>query len=416
MPRGKKPRAGRFAAAAPIATGACAGLAFQLISVRVRFRQDLPDHAIYPGYPNHAEWTSGGGGAGAACIRMRTTLRLSIRIGRVRGALPNDHLVLRFQAAGMAVTCPDAAPADDITIDVDTNLEVGHGVAERTVRLNKFTLKTTTGGVPVGLPTKAIDLRLFTVFDDAIGDNVKETTLVGPGVAAGPGQVVRLQPFLSVDHLRQVCTWAQGASRLHTGIDGDDIVKTIVLAIPPITYGEAALYYPENDGWNVWDNPGKRTGDCSQQASFIADVLGTIGIRAHDFELKCEYVHTDGNRYRRYFGDPNPDDWPCHGVVLVRNGPNAADFLCYDTSFNYPRIDPTITQALAVGPAATYLKPGWQTWCLIPAANPNDVQGTAGALAAQLTTAYDEATWRAAMLVAAGARFPVGNYQADPGP
>ena len=414
MPKVKTARAGKFAATAPMATGPCAGLAFKLTSVRVRFRQDLPEHAVYAGYPNHAEWTPGGGPR-TACIQMRTTLRLTIRISKDRGTLPADNLVLRFQAAGAGVTCPNVTAADDMTFDVDTGLEVSRGVAERTIRLNKFTLKT-TAGVPVSLPSKAIDLQLFTVFGNAFSDNVKETTLLAPGSVAGPNQVVRLQPFLSLDHLRQVCTWARGASRLHTGIDGDDIIKTIILAIPPITYGEAPHYYPENDGWNVWDNPGKRTGDCSQQASFIADVLGTIGIRAHDFELKCEHVHTDGNRYRRYFGDPNPDDWPCHGVVLVRTGVNATDFLCYDTSFNYPRIDPSITLALAVGPAATYFKPGWQTWCLIPAANPNNVQGIAPLLDAQLTAAHGEAAWQAAMLVAADARFPVANIQPDPGP
>jgi hypothetical protein len=397
----------RFPTTAPISTSGCHAV-YRLESIQVQNRYD------FDGYGAAAvEWDRTGGGIGAACIKMRTNLCLSIRVTKQSGPTPADQLVLSFDFYGQTIASQAQAPQSPMIFNINTGIELAHGVTGQTITINKFTLQT-AAGLSVKLPSKSVRLEMFTIFGPPIRDNVRETTLIDPGGVPGPNQVVRNQRFFSADHLRMACLWAGGASRLNVGGLNNDIVATVITSIPQITYGRGANYHVTNDGWNVWDNPpAQRTGDCSQQASFFADVLGTIGVRAHDFEIKCEYVHTDHNRYRRYFGQQNPNDWPCHGVVLVRYSLHS--FLCYDTSFHNPRVSASLANALTVGPAAVFVTPQWQSWCLIPAANPNNVQATAPALDAALTTAYPEATWQTDMVTLAGNVFPMTEVQVDPG-
>lgn len=396
----------------------CVRPEYILRSLEVRHRHVLQDDQNQA--QNQEEWISGGGGVGAACITMRTNLRLRVRVDHdATSPAANSNLRLSFNLRfgnnqAVQIQSGWVAHAPNLTFDIDTGQVVSRSIDRTRFRASGFQLAEQNAQA-VRINTHAIDFQIYTIFGAPLADNVRESTLVDPGVQPGQDEVERLQPFFIVDHLRQACEWAQGASRLGTDNQDEDIVYKLVRTVPQIEYGEGQRYFDVNDGWNVWDNPQRRTGDCSQQASFFADVLGTLGVRARDFELKCEHRRAQNNRlYRRYFGDPNPDDWPTHGVVLVRYGQN--DFRCYDTSFHNPRIVRTLAQSLQVGQNAPFLSPSWQTWCYIPDQNPNNVRGVNQQLEQTLTQEYPENQWRQDMEQQADQRFPQGEIQQDPGP
>lgn len=416
MPKAKRTKLIQTKAGSPYAR--CPRLpSFALVSVRVNDRQDFYDDNNAP--IQHAEWQQGVARLKAACIHMRTNLDLTVTVNHEGSSpLPSAPIRLRLKLSIGGVetiiqTGPQAVAAVGDTLDfiIDTGVVVSRSIDETNVRLNDFALVPSDGST-AAIASRLVALKIYTVFGDALDDNVRDSTLVDPGVIAGADQVVRLKPFFSLAHVKQACEWAAGSFRLGTGNDNEEIVRKTILSIPQITYGEGARYYEINDGWNVWDNPRKRTGDCSQQASFFADVLGVLGVRAHDFELKCEHTHTNGKLYRRYFGEPDPDNWPTHGVVLVRYAGD--QYRCYDTTFHNPRAITTLDEALQVDPAARFITPGWELWYLIN--TPNDIRSTSATLEAALTHAFDETAWRTDMNAKAALRFPAAEVQVDPGP
>lgn len=401
---------------------------YQLVSVKIKNRYDFQGDSFPLGY---FEWKKRTGktiktsseGIPYACIKMRDKLSMTITLQRTDAQdITESNLKLKFKLTlntnlPQDITASGTISGNTIQYEVDTNVVVSSTINDTKVRLSTFKLETSNGTeIDVDEPTW-IDLTIYTIFGLPLSDNVKENTLVGPGVNPNlaKDEVLRLRPFFSYEHVEQACAWAKGTSRLGTKIENQDIIYTVIRNIPDLEYGKDDRYFLENDGWNVWDNLGKSTGDCSQQASFFADVLGVLGVRAHDFEIKCEYIK-DGKRYRRYFGEKNPDDWPTHGVVLVRYGPN--DFYCYDTTFSDPRLVTTLDDALKVGTGADvpFIKPGWQHWYYIPDDDPNDVQDikTPG-LEATLTSEFPQDKWQQQMKTLADTRFPQSEIQPNPG-
>lgn len=389
---------------------------FELVSVQVNNRQEFfNDDNIRVLDP---EWEQDHTRLKAACIPMRTTLNVNVTLThdpdtttstapvRLKFKLNINRTSTDVESVPLTLT----ANGGSLVFTIDTGVVVSPNINSTSIRLSGFSLEATDSSRLKA--SRLVALTIYTVLGNALHDNVRDSTLLDPGVVPGDDQVARLTPFFSLAHVKQACTWAKGACRLGTHDETDDIVLKTIRSIPEITYGEGAEYYEINDGWNVWDNePGiKQTGDCSQQASFFVDVLGVLGVRAHDLELKCEYERTD-KLYRRYFGEPDPDNWPTHGVVLVRYAGN--QYRCYDTTFSDPRKNVSLDEALDVSSTGAFIDK-WEKWYWIK--TPSDIQDASKALQTQLTLAFDTAAWQTNMKRQAELRFPLMEVQNDPGP
>ncbi len=90
-------------------------------------------------------------------------------------------------------------------------------------------------------------------------------------------------------------------------------------------------HYARNFGWWVLDNPTHTGGRCNQQASLVADILGTLGIEAEVLLLHRVGRSSQTNRpVRMYFAS----GWNFHGVcnTILEDGTE----YCYDGSFSFP--------------------------------------------------------------------------------
>jgi hypothetical protein len=372
--------------------------AFTLVSVEVLNRHTLtaPDNTPIQA----AEWLPNTP-AKPACINLGNplNLRLTVQHDSLTPAVPGG-LTLGCQISiggAAAVALPPVNVAGPIAVGAQVQFAVNTPVVnatidKTTVALTALTL-TDTAHTPIHNDAPLVQLDIYTIFSAPLADNVMESTLIDPGAVAAADQVVRLNPFFTVQHVEQACTWARGASLLGSHNAATDIVLKVVANIPAITYAEGQDYYADHDGWNVWD-AAAQTADCSQLASFFADVLGVLGVRARDFELKCRYPG-DPRTFLRYFGKPAPeDDWPTHGVLLMRYPGDV--YHCYDTTFSYPRINCTLDDALQVAPAAAFI-PGWRSWCWIKDDGSVSNRMPNGFGQAAMEANYTEAQWRTRM-------------------
>lgn len=376
-------------------------------SITVRNRFAIDDYAA-----NSPEWERTRAATHHACIQMGTALAFDI-------VLACDTYPPALMTFDMRISVTPAAGATTATVCTRQNIQIQNGqvhvvlampqnlhagVAVTKIKLDAFHL---TGDATVALaPTPAVKLDLFTIFGAPIRNNVRESNLYAPpGEPAPPvDPVQRIAPFFSVNHLRQACTWASGTSALRF----DGIVQTIIRSIPTITYGEGDDYDARNDGWNAWDNPAQRSADCSQLASFFADVMGTVGIRAVDLELKCDASYL-GRTYRRAFRSGG-ETWPTHGILLVNYA--VGGLYTYDTTFTEdpgPRRVCTLAEATTVG-AGEYI-PAWHEWWKFNADGAPSRQNVGAAISTQLNLQFDTAWWQGQMQAAALARFPDADRQ-----
>ena len=358
------------------------------------------------------EWQTGNDGASPACINMGDKFQFTLYLDVDVNGDSFDGLTLKVT---LTITPEDedsydwAMTYEDITLDetkiysfnFTSNDALNEGVDVTTVVFKDLEI---TGDDNVELDDPGeIEVEIFTIFDNPLADNVKESTLVAPDADADEGndEVNRIEEFFTSDHVRRACKWARGA-KLHKPKGG--IVQNIVRNIPQITYAEGKKWVATNDGWNVWDNTKLRTADCSQLASFFADVLGTIGIRGHDLELKCDTIH-EQKLYRRAFGDK--PGWPTHGVLLV-NYRNSGHY-CYDTTFSDPRKIVTLAKAITVGDGE-FVDKWYEWWELAVGGAVLDTKILKKVITA-LNASYGTVWWQGQMRNKAANLFPDGEEQ-----
>jgi hypothetical protein len=384
----------------------CPGCSVTISEIWILQTHDIED------FGNKKEWKlSRGRDPNPACITMGQPLRIRMKLSAVVNAGGPFNLTFSmtcrkkyFHLGGGAVTqnfnvnLAIAASGDHI-VNFVTGANVHAGITRSDFKLSNFGL----AGDPNAALTAQSSLyfEVFTIYGPPISNNVKESTMVAPGAMVGANECERMEPFFSVAHLRLVCEWAGGEHQL----THDGIVQTIVQAIPQITYGEDDDYDVENDGWNVWDNPVLQSGDCSQQASFLADVVGTVGIRDVDLELKCE-VEYGLHKYWRSFGDA-AEPWPCHGVLLVRYA-NGTDY-CYDSTFTDPREVRTLAVGITVG-VGQWIDQWFEWWRLKQDGTPMK-QNVGLVIRNYLDANHDTAWWQGEMRAKALRLFPNGQRQ-----
>lgn len=220
-------------------------------------------------------------------------------------------------------------------------------------------------------------------------------------------------PLMTAVHLENACFWVQGASKnVASGPDSiallandgmrhyvhpKDVTRPIeppaVADYPPgapvpVNYhalsGEvqgdtrvaAQVYYPpikptedferfqhysRNYGWRVLDDPAYPGGRCNQQASLLADVLGTLGVQAgvHYMERRGRAART-GRPARQYFETKQGGTWNFHAVTWVTLEDGSRHY--YDHSFSPTpgqRLHGTLEQMQGEG--GLFLK-SWGGW------------------------------------------------------
>ncbi|MBI3272919.1 MAG: hypothetical protein HYZ53_28280 [Planctomycetes bacterium] len=214
-------------------------------------------------------------------------------------------------------------------------------------------------------------------------------------------------------HFEKACTWANGASKnIGNGSDSigwntDNYMRHYVhpkdykkpVEVPeyapgvpaPLNYGDlsgswsvsssgergvSSLYYPPlephkdyehyenyrmNFGWHVLENPTHVGGRCNQQASLIADIFGTVGIKAGVFYLERTAVgKRTGRPMRNYFyakGGSGP--WNFHGVAsgIMEDG----NEWLYDGCFSSPPNRLNGVRSWATAPGGPFLEK-WGPW------------------------------------------------------
>lgn len=120
-------------------------------------------------------------------------------------------------------------------------------------------------------------------------------------------------------------------------------------------------HYARNFGWWVLDNPTHTGGRCNQQASLVADVLGTVGIEARVHYLERYGVgRRTGRPVRNYFyaaGGGGP--WNFHGLCLAVME-DGSQWL-YDGSFSFPPRRKFGSQEWAEGEHGPFIE-RWADW------------------------------------------------------
>lgn len=379
----------------------------RVVEIRVSNSYPLDEFA-----DGEAEWTAARGAARPACIQRDSPLTVDITLEFPAGTAgaPDFHVrvVSNPHAGGgnadEVLDAPGVAAAPGrVTVTVTMPAVLHGGITRTDVTFRNFNL---TNDPDVTLAARApIVIPVYTIYGPPIRNNVRESNLYDAARDPVPmvDGVARIQPFFTAAHLELACGWAGGQHELIHG----GVVMTIVHAIGEITYGEDDDYRDNSDGWNVWDND-IRSGDCSQQASFFADVLGTVGIRGVDFELKCD-VTFRGTHYRRAFNGEDPADpaWPTHGVLLVNYA--GQGMYTYDSSFSDPRRVCTLEEAITVG-VDQYI-PSWREWWIVrpdgTISNTTPAQGRA----ADLDREFDTPWWQDQMRLQAQNRFPDADRQ-----
>ncbi len=239
-------------------------------------------------------------------------------------------------------------------------------------------------------------LRVYTSYKPAVSN-----------IGRGPAQVN------SKLHFEMACTWANGASQnIGQGSDSiayqcDNQMRHYVHPVdfkkevevpayaktsqPPINYrdlpgdwsvrssgerGVTSLYYPPlepkkpyeqyenyrgNFGWNLVDNPTHTGGRCNQQASFVCDIVGTLGIKAQVHYLERTGMgKRTGRPVRNYFyaqGGSGP--WNFHGIARTTLA-SGSEWL-YDGSFSSPPNRLNGERAWAEKPGGPFLQK-WGPW------------------------------------------------------
>jgi len=120
--------------------------------------------------------------------------------------------------------------------------------------------------------------------------------------------------------------------------------------------------YASNFGWWVLDNPDYVGGRCNQQASLIAQLLGTVGMKARVFYLERTGISKGGRPCRQYFyaaGGSGP--WNFHGLCAGTMD-DGTEWL-YDGCFSSPpnRLNGLKEWATAAGNDKPFIQK-WGPW------------------------------------------------------
>ena len=278
----------------------------------------------------------------SACVGMADALPLGISLTRVGGSVRKGgtlRLVFKLSCGDVEKDCVAFGTAGD-TVEMKAEIQ---DVVPRTVGCYELEMSapelswgSDRGGWEriVLEDSQVIKFIIYTMYGPPLDDNVTDNRMLPPGREADPrrDEVARFSPFYTPAHIQQAVAWARGAGLEGTHGGTKVIADTVVERIPEITYADWSQnpddYCDTYVGWNVWDHPGTRTADCSQLASFFADVLGVLGVRAHDFEIKWER-EVSGDWYRRDMGVEDGETYACHAVLLVRYMNEG--LTCYDT-------------------------------------------------------------------------------------
>lgn len=267
---------------------------------------------------------------GAKNLSEAATVRLTGKSGNLRY---DAEVTVRDLAQGAAVRVESQGPLTD---GVKVNqVDIAWKLADQDVGSSK--------------------LRVYTIYAQPVEN---------PMPKYAPS--VRPVELVTKLHLEMACTWANGATRN----DGRGICFQIDNAFahhvhpddyrgtPPFVHAYApgarkprnyrdlpgailsggrrspaqGLYYPplepdkdyeqyhhyaRNFGWWVLDNPDYTGGRCNQQASLIADIFGTVGIRARVYYIeRVGRGKLTGRPMRRYYkSSRSSQSWNFHGVT-----------------------------------------------------------------------------------------------------
>ena len=125
-------------------------------------------------------------------------------------------------------------------------------------------------------------------------------------------------------------------------------------------------HYASNFGWWVLDNPTHTGGRCNQQASLVAGILGTVGIKAKVHYLaRWGRARQTGRPVRMYFysndgSSSGGGPWNFHGVVLVDLADGTQHI--YDGSFSSPPRRKNGSKEWAEGNDGPFIKKWTEVW------------------------------------------------------
>lgn len=124
---------------------------------------------------------------------------------------------------------------------------------------------------------------------------------------------------------------------------------------------EKYAHYQANYGWWLLDNPTHTGGRCNQQASLVADILGTLGIDADVHYIERTGISKTTNRpVRQYFyaaGGSGP--WNFHGLCKATMA-DGSEWL-YDGSFSSPPNRKNGQREWAEAPGGPFIQK-WGPW------------------------------------------------------
>ena len=300
-----------------------------------------------------------------ALVAQGTPLRLRLEL---RGDQPP---VLSGAVRGEGIELPLRFPDEPARQEGAWSLDAVTEPLPRGVTVHELQVELASGGLPCrGAPAP---LRLYATYARPRKNTPHPSRL----------------PHAGKVHLEHACRWAQGASRLtaygpdsiphcvdnamrhyvhpgqghasaygdlppplnyerlpgHEGIRaGERPLSPLWIPIPPwVSDEDYRAHYAGNFGWQVLDNPTHPGGRCSQQASLLCEILGTLGIEARVVLL--ERTATVRRGYRRVaayqafrardFGD---QWWDSHGLAEVPLEDGALHY--YDGSFSEPQGGP----------------------------------------------------------------------------
>lgn len=292
-------------------------------------------------------------------LSLRVVLEGAAGTQPVEGSLSGPGIGLQLRADGPSTLVSGGALASLVAEE-----PLPRGVAVRPLELT-----VTVGGRPCrGAP---VPLRLYTTYAPPRAN----------------GQPASRLPHAGKVHLEHACGWAAGASRViaegpdsiphqvdnhmrhyvHPGEGhasayrdlpppanyeqlpghaeiraGERPLAPIFTPVPPgVSEEDYRAHYAANFGWQVLDHPTHPGGRCSQQASLVCAILGTLGVEARVVLLERTAAVRRGFRrvaayqaFRaRAFGD---QWWDSHGIAEVPLEDGTLHY--YDGSFSEPQI------------------------------------------------------------------------------
>lgn len=379
----------------------CAVTAVQVFG---RDKYELDEYLPRQNEVYRAEWTPRS--RIPCCVRIRTRLQFRVFLHSTNKLPQIARLRVRVRLGNRLVETLQSAEFSlrgYCSIVLRTRYNV-HDTINRTFVVLSI-VELCTQESTVNLTAATCKFQVYTIFGPPIRDNVRVSELLPYGTLAPKEQpdrtkIERIQRFFTANHLDWVCyKWAKGTSLLVPTGDGSIVFQLV-------RNSRAVLPYPKQsrknrDGWNALDAHSP-SADCTQMASFFADALGTLGVKAVDFELKrtASVDTVEGSQSlictfkvnRRGY----EDNYPCHGVLLIEYPTN--EMWCYDTTFYLPEIALKLNDALIFGEKAPFILK-WVEWLWINAKG--EYKAITTDSETQVETANPKTAWKGKMITAA---------------